>query len=711
MLRREKILLLVLLALALGLRIFQIQADVPFRISIDRGIDTDWAWYLSDAFAQVSAVNADSAVPPTYNRPWITGYATAYFKLFGVSWMSLGLLNLLPGMLVVVLLGEVLRRQFGTAAALVGVLLAATNYLLVMYSRTPLIYIWVCVVEIAVGLCLTLKPFRFGLLIALTLAIGAALTLKAPVFIFAAAAFFAAAVSWPHSAWSRRYLTAMMVLALVLLVIFLGSDISVNFKQLLQGYATHWTTFEGLYKETARLGFDLQNYLYAPMPGVFALAYFACLLLALRWLQERQPPTTMDLYFVAVFIFGHGGFLLVSHRPTRFLLVLIAPAIYLCIRAAQLMAALLHGPATKQRPLAVFMIASLWAFPLCFAVAQNYLVMQSAASVAQQMLRSLGLADLGALLIGALVLLAMKTLLPKSTSKFAWEKRLLAGVSLLALPGLVLYGIWLRDLSFTWRDARRDLQQILPPHAGITGTYASSLGSGQGLTVRNITAAVKFLDAYLAAVRERRVQYLAIEKSEDEAIRWVRPDFFNHVERLETFYIRGLEVFVYRFREVEHLPESAYEAGLHALRQRRFEEAKRLFEQSHHEFPLAGAAARRLMDLPSYQGQSISLALARQTLLRSPDHPVVWWRLAQAAQAVGDDKTQARALRRAQYLSMFSPANFSAGAEPQSLGIAPKISFQVEEAGEFSGNDIEKTGSPVLSNTRKRFSTTKAEPN
>ncbi len=133
--------LAVLLAAAV-LRFAFISADLPVFFSPAQDDVYDAAWYVQDAQYIVQG-RAPHFEEGKLKVIW-TAYFTVVFWLLGPGfWQgNVGVASL--GVVLVWLVFLVVRRAAGWTTAFVAMLLAGTNFILAMYSRTPLPYIGLC---------------------------------------------------------------------------------------------------------------------------------------------------------------------------------------------------------------------------------------------------------------------------------------------------------------------------------------------------------------------------------------------------------------------------------------------------------------------------------------------------------------------------------------------------------------------------------------
>jgi 4-amino-4-deoxy-L-arabinose transferase-like glycosyltransferase len=180
--------LAVIALLALALRLLFPTADPPWESTVGIVWHDEGAWVHNARNKALFAVWSTDAWNPMYIAPVFTALEYASFALFGVGIWQARLVSELTGFASVLLLGLGVRRIAGRDAAIIAAVLAATNYVYVMWNRAALMEASMVAFIVAAWYCYVRAQRQpwFGIL-------AAACALLA-YFTKAAAVFFVAAL-------------------------------------------------------------------------------------------------------------------------------------------------------------------------------------------------------------------------------------------------------------------------------------------------------------------------------------------------------------------------------------------------------------------------------------------------------------------------------------------------------------------------------------
>ncbi|MFI5205921.1 MAG: hypothetical protein ACHQVK_03190, partial [Candidatus Paceibacterales bacterium] len=121
------------------LRVFRLDADVPWDLTWSQGVLTDGPWYVDTAVSKIRNVPALMQIK-LHHQEIFTYYAYAIFKLFGIGWKQLNFISVIPGLLCVVLAAFLFNPLRRPGTRLTMLLLLSVNFFFVFYNRTPKIY-------------------------------------------------------------------------------------------------------------------------------------------------------------------------------------------------------------------------------------------------------------------------------------------------------------------------------------------------------------------------------------------------------------------------------------------------------------------------------------------------------------------------------------------------------------------------------------------
>ncbi len=329
--------LALVLVVAAVLRSQHIKADPPTilpQISGSAGIYFDEGIYCHNARNKILFGQwiTDEWNPMVYNAPLTMIYYLG-FRLFGVSIVTVKVINILFGLLGILLFHAGLRRYLGSGPALALTALFAFDFYELMYNRIGLL-------ENFSTLCFLLGFYLFvrseerrwpAFFLGLTAAV--AVLSKYLLIYFLISTLLAVA----YRAWRRsdiRYFLAFLAGAIAAgLPWFLG--IYMPFQSTFKKIGSGW----GMLSLPRSIGQIFSNLVHNPLPRYLQLMPVAGLLLILfgAWallkiIRSRTTgrPSGLDVFialWIAGAVFSIG---ILSYRPLRYYLPLL-PAIYLAV--------------------------------------------------------------------------------------------------------------------------------------------------------------------------------------------------------------------------------------------------------------------------------------------------------------------------------------------------------------------------------------------
>lgn len=625
---------LAVLGAAVFLRAFDPQADVAWDLDFSQGINTDGPWYLNAAFSNVGAANRDAGLGAGYNRPFVTAYATLFFRLFGVGLSQLALLNLLPSLGVVALMALVGWYTGGRKTALILAALSAANFILAMFSRTPLIYVWMCVLELVLPL-LWMRAMRErdrkrwvgGVLLGLLV-----FTLSFKPM----ALFFLPCLMLAERQISKKKLFLLGMAVSLIFAIFLAL-LPAERRQIfdaLRLYVAHVSSIDDLLRALWWYWSNTMAFFHFRMPLESLAAYLAILLLLWTSVLEPKSQNYFDRYLAAVFLLGHLCVLVISYSPLRYYLFLVPVEIYLAVSSIGYLNVLVQGRKLKPRQDRVLLaLTLLWALPLGSLISFLPLTPEfPAGSAGRVLLLTLGF-GLG---IGGLMFIFLKFLTQQNTLTALSRKALPAvALALMLLIALAHFQTWMSLRTYTLRESREDIDEILPKEAVLTGPYAHLLTFGTARLALRVDPPIGNTSEYLRMVRLYRMTHLAYEPLVSaqtyEAMVAEAPGFLL----LDSMMIRGFQVKIWQLPSVEEtsaVSHSEFETAVMAAHDGKKDLAAGLFAASAKRFPQSGAGLRALVRLLREEGRDESevAILEREAFRRNPMHPEALARRANA---------------------------------------------------------------------------------
>jgi 4-amino-4-deoxy-L-arabinose transferase-like glycosyltransferase len=330
--------LALLLVIAGALRLQHIRADPPLllpSISGSAGIYFDEGIYCHNARNKILFGRwiTDEWNPLVYNAPLTLVYYLG-FRIFGVSIVTVKVINILFGLLGLLLFRVALRTYLRSGPALAVTSLFALDYYAVMYNRLGLLENFSC-------FCFILGFFFFArsrgrrslaFLLGLTAALAA---LSKYLFAY----FFIAALLAVADEARRRsdfkYLLSFLAGGLALgLPWFFG--VYLPFRPAFAKIGSGW----GMLSLPHSLSQAWTNLVHNPLPRYLALAPAAAFLLILfvgwmllRLLRPRAEAANGPDLFIFLWIAGGSLFMgFLNYRPLRYYLPLV-PAFYLAVAA------------------------------------------------------------------------------------------------------------------------------------------------------------------------------------------------------------------------------------------------------------------------------------------------------------------------------------------------------------------------------------------
>lgn len=330
--------LALILVVAGALRLQHLRADPPLllpSISGSAGIYFDEGIYCHNARNKILFGHwiTDEWNPVVYNAPLTLVYYLG-FKLFGLSIVTVKVINILLGLLGIALLHGGLRTYLASGQALALASLFALDYYGVMYNRLGLLENFSCFCFI-LGFCLFVRSRGrriMGFFLGMTATMAA---LSKYLFVYFLIAALLAVIIQARRRSDPKFLLSFLVGGLSLgLPWFLG--IYLPFRSAFAKISSGW----GMLSLPRSLSQAWSNLIHNPLarylPLLPVVAFLLILFIGLMLLRLFRPkPEGADNPDLFIFLWVAGAALsmgVLNYRPLRYYLPLM-PALYLAISA------------------------------------------------------------------------------------------------------------------------------------------------------------------------------------------------------------------------------------------------------------------------------------------------------------------------------------------------------------------------------------------
>lgn len=335
---RPVVILLLILTMAAILRLQHIRADPPpllVHLTKSAGIYFDEAMYCHNARNKVlfDKWMMDDWNPLLYNAI-LTGIYFTGFKLFGISMVTVKIINIIFGLLGVVFLYLAVRRYLSEAYALGLAALLAFDYYWVMYNRIGLLENFTTLFFILSAYFLikskekAIHMVLVGIFVALTV-----LSKYLYFYFFLAAAIAVVYQAWQTKRWRQvlNFLAgAFAVLAAWFFLIYL--PLASSFQKIGTGWMdlswpeTVGKVFFNLYRN------NLSRYM-SLIPLLFIAGLLFTAMVLVRLWKKNPPPDVLEIF---VFLWMAGTFFqmaILNYQPMRYFLNLV-PALLFAVSLA-----------------------------------------------------------------------------------------------------------------------------------------------------------------------------------------------------------------------------------------------------------------------------------------------------------------------------------------------------------------------------------------
>ena len=551
----------------LGLRVYRLQADPPWNLTWSQGIVTDGFWYTDSAISNVTGVIGHLTDTP-FNQKLYTWFATIFLTLTGVGLAQVTLISVVPGILAIVLLGQISKKAMGKNPMLLSSTLLTCNYFFIFYNRIPKVYsllaflcalaTWLLVLSVSRPLVLFLS-FLVILLTATYLKFFTLLLLPFVVF----AAFKILPAEKRPTYFKNR--APIFLIPFLLFIYFKAPTIWVKF---------HGYHFSLIPNPAAFTKIPLSNwiFIYSKMlPEVF-LAFLYPIFFTFRRTDTTPTRFLTDVTMLGFFLLGNLSLFLFEYYPPRFYVFLIPPLCYLC--TATLYELLNPSPKRVVNPKIGLTVMTVWFAILCFHLAcilsQPFVKVYFYPAI------------LG---IFVLSFIFAKTILHRNPLHHRITCRPFLVYALIAtaiLGNLYRYGTWVAHPNYSMSLAVKEGKSILGDQARIVGPFAHTVG----FLTRSEKFWFNFESDYNPPVYEifKREGYTHLIV--DSGGTWLTikqhcPELVEHLSYVQSLFIEGYEIKIYKI--LNGTPLSPLEKAGEDFSQKNFDNLKRDLEIIPHD--------------------------------------------------------------------------------------------------------------------------------
>ncbi|MDX1617035.1 MAG: glycosyltransferase family 39 protein [Candidatus Promineifilaceae bacterium] len=339
--------IVIIFLLAAALRLYALEADAPLHMSIYPGLSNDGIQTIAAArdkivFGSWLTPHAMSNRTLYHNFPAMSWLGYLFFRLFGLGYWQANLISVVTGLLAIAFTGAFARDHFGRRTAVLAMLFMATNYLFIVYNRTPIVY-----TTLAAVMAFALYLWGKGLLThglhwyiaALVVALFGIFYVKILGVVLIPALVAGLLVAGQRRQLiSRRtaFISALLTLAIIPVVYLLLEASAPRVATVLQSYFR--VAFSRTFRFTANpaenvefffrsvLQFGIFSSIFVRMLPLFVLSYGFLFYRSAQLLSRQRPRLSIAELMLLVFA-ASTFFVLMFNRgqPTRYYVVLIPP--------------------------------------------------------------------------------------------------------------------------------------------------------------------------------------------------------------------------------------------------------------------------------------------------------------------------------------------------------------------------------------------------
>jgi len=330
--------LLIILALAAGLRLQHIKADPPpllVHLTNSAGIYFDEAMYCHNARNKVlfDTWMTDDWNPVLYNAV-LTGIYYAGFKAFGLSIAAMKVVNIVFGLLGIVFLYLAIRRYLSAFYALGFAFLFAVDFYWTMYNRIGLLENFSTLFFI-LSFYFIVRAKDRPRAIAWAGVCSAMAALSKYLFLYFILTSFLAVLysAWRDKHWPRlsRFLAGVLaVLAIWFFAVFL--PLAASFRKIGSGWMDlSWPEsvgkiFFNIYRN------NMHRYM-SLIPVLFIVGLLFAAMIIIRLWKKNPPPDLREMFIVLWLAGTFFQMAILNYQPLRYYLNIV-PALFFAVSLA-----------------------------------------------------------------------------------------------------------------------------------------------------------------------------------------------------------------------------------------------------------------------------------------------------------------------------------------------------------------------------------------
>ncbi len=677
---RKKILLfvfVVFLLLSAVIRMIHPGADAPFDLSWSQGPSTDASYYIEPA---VSFVKGGELKPISsiWNAP---GYYILYLPfllLFGVGYAQLNLItaaiSLLGFVFFFLILVDLPKREDDIKTALFASVFWAFTTFFAMYNRIPLIYtamIFYMLVSAWLWFLGTKKPLFFILswivIFAAVLYVRVIAVALVPAFLMGHILLF-----FGEGEGSRnRVIRAVTLLAIaaagIALVLLVGKLFNLSPLDIalarVKAHLKEDIFGDGLIVYFFNLGQSGGITRYLPVVSLLAYSYIIVFVrdVFAKRLDFNDGKDVMKVVILAWAVFGAFYTILFKYAPPRYFLFLMPP---LFILAGMTCARLLAPEKKAEFGYGYYFVLLFWLLFLIFRVLLivfSYFMVNFMTFAVGFRLSAEAVGRFNALieffssfylllsisLILSLSIMAVIYLIDRAGEKKEEELTVRRGIRIAFVVASMacflyyqgaIYRRWAANPHYTLVNTSRELARLVNDDAIVAGPYAHPLTIENNLRHIYMTFTRPKSKPPCERFKDSNATHLIIDSKNGLVyIERFYPETFECLDLMETFYVRGNAVGLYKYKDNPEYKPTYFERAQLLMASGEFDKAEELLLKSvEGKAPTSAGYAslgRCRVMLKERDKAEEALGKAIET---SPDNLPAHWGLGQLLEARGD---------------------------------------------------------------------------
>ena len=647
-------------------------ADTPFDLSWSQGPSTDAAYYLEPAVSLVETGKAE-VIHRNWDAPGFSMLYVPAIYLFGSSNAVINLNTVQISLIGFVFFFLIVRRTDDERTVVFATLFWALSYFWIMYTRIPLVYTAMISYMLAATYLWMLglkKPLWFipawAVLIMAILSVRVIAVALVPALVLGHGAAL-------YGRFKDRKRMLSMVFGTMAVLVVVGAlviiaSVYLDFNPVLTALGrikTHMR--EGMTGDRVlfylfNLGQSGAIFLWLPIVSLMSYLYLLMFMgdLIKKRLDFTETDHVMRLVMVVWLVFGALSTILFEYAPPRYFLFLMPPMFY---TAGCAVSRILNPPPRAEYELGYYILLILWIVFLTFKLLYTtlfYFIRNFDTFVVGLGMSGTGIARFEGIIdfFSSFYLLASISLIvgiSVSLAVFAYRRRegyihgrpIRMGVRLAAAGVLLLlflghqgsmYLKWFNWPRYTMSSFSRELGDLLGDDAVLAGPYAHVMTLENDLDAVYMTFADPATGPPCDRFEKTGSTHVIIDtKNGLPYLEELYPETFECLVYIDTLYIRGNGVDIYRYIGAEEYTPSDFEAAVDLIRRGHQKEAIGLLEGVAAKYP-GDATPLVFLALAKLQLGDVEEAgvLLLDAININPDHMKAYYGLANIMEIRGD---------------------------------------------------------------------------